>query len=187
MLKIFGTKKFFGTRFVASFTRRLVFSPNNEANKFIYLFIIASKKDIKKETNSLFSHFSLFSTSSSVFFYVHSIPSFYFTPFIRQSIVDDDDDGVATLPSLFRNSWTSTFIRWSKFPACILLWLKFADFYAVLKCILMLHVGRMARGTRRSSKKISKKVSLSLSLFSKEYIYSIFYKFLFSFRCRTYD
>lgn len=58
MLKIFGTKKFFGTRFVASFTRRLVFSPNNEANKFIYLFIIASKKDIKKETNSLFSHFS---------------------------------------------------------------------------------------------------------------------------------
>ena len=124
----------------------------------------------------VFSHFSLFSISS---LYVHSIPSFYCSspPFIRQSIVDDDgDDDGATLPSLFRNSWTSTFIRWSKFPACILLWLKFADFYAVLKCILMLHVGRTARSTKRSSKKISKKLSLSLSLFlsSKEYILEIF-------------
>lgn len=140
-----------------------------EGNKFIY-FWIASKKEegYEKGTNN-FSSFACFHTflysQSLRSLYVYSILLLFFTPFIRQSIVDDDgNDDVATLPSLFRNSWTSTFIRWSKFPACILLWLKFADFYAVLKCILMLHVGRMARSTKTSSRKTSKKVSLPLSL-----------------------
>lgn len=142
------------------------------ANKFIYFWLRRRrKKDTKKRDEQFlflraFSHFSLFSPSLPIF---HPILLLFFTPFIRQSIVDDDgDDDVATLPSLFRNSWTSTFIRWSKFTACILLWLKFADFYAVLKCILMLHVGRMARSTKRSSKKISR-ISFSLFLFERIY------------------
>lgn len=174
---------------VHRFVRRIRFTrfAKFEGNKFIY-FWIASKKEegYEKGTNN-FSSFACFHTflysQSLRSLYVYSILLLFFTPFIRQSIVDDDgNDDVATLPSLFRNSWTSTFIRWSKFPACILLWLKFADFYAVLKCILMLHVGRMAEEYKDELEKDFEE-SLSPSLSSKQYILEIF--ILISFR-RTY-